>query len=525
MWQKLSIASKLIVSLVVVVVLGFSTLLLEQWFTLKGGLQTLENRNREAMTSLMAQNVSGAVRWKKSDVIEKAYQKLVSAPDSTVTNILATDKDGNVLSEFRHPESAMEKLKSELPTLISGLTKTESSSQDRGAHSLIVQKVFSGKDGNTVGYVVMVYTNRALDTFVLDRGLVAVLISLVAILMIVAATYFIVRTLFTRPMMQLNEIANDLANGEGDLTQRLDIKSHDELGELAGHINSFLQKLQSAVGTVVTSAGEVRETLGSASQSADENKNLLNQQSHELGQAAESIQAMSGRLGRMSESAQGLASATTDAKGEAEAADRVADEAVNAVSSLIAKMEESEAAIASLREQSESIGSVLGVIEGIAEQTNLLALNAAIEAARAGEQGRGFAVVADEVRTLASRTQESTEEIKGIIEGLQQGAQNAVHTMERSQEDVSESADQINIVKKSLAQIVSHMERITRTNAEVRDEIVEQSSVARGVSSNIDELNTLSASILDNGVSTARYCEKSSEVNDQLNQQVAFFKV
>ena len=525
MWKKLSIASKLIVSLVAVVVLGFSTLVIEQWFTLKEGLHTLEDSNRRQITVLMSQNISGAVRWKKADVIEKAYARFVDSPESTVSNIVVSDLDGNVLTEFTHDKLPTAELRSRLVQTYRDMSELDTLSQDIGAHSIVTRKVLNSKDGKPTGYLSMAFSNAELDSFVVGRVTVAMSIATIAVVTIILATFFIVRTLFTRPMMQLNEIANDLANGEGDLTQRLAIKSQDELGELAGHINSFLKKLQSAVGTVVTSADEVRDSLGSASRSADENKALLNQQSHELGQAAESIQAMSRRLGRMSESAQGLANATADARTEAAAADRVADEAVNAVTSLISKMEESEAAIASLREQSESIGSVLGVIEGIAEQTNLLALNAAIEAARAGEQGRGFAVVADEVRTLASRTQESTEEIKGIIDGLQQGAQNAVHTMERSQEDVSESANQINIVKQSLAQIVSHMERITSTNTEVTEEIVEQSNVASGVSSNIDELNTLSASILDNGVSTARYCEKSSEVNDQLNQQVAFFKV
>ena len=525
MWQKLSIASKLTVSLVLVVVLGFSALVVEQWLTLKNGLHTLEGDSRHAITALMSQNISGAVRWKKADVIEKAYAKFVSSADNTVSDIVVSDLDGNVLSEFSHAQLPGLDLGPRLREIYGSLADSETHDVDLGTHSVIAHKVLNSKADKPVGYLVMAFSNAGLDAFVGSRILAAMLIASVAVIVIVAATFLIIRMLFSKPMKQLNLIANDLANGEGDLTQRLVIKSKDELGELAAHINTFLEKLQSAVGTVASSAGEVRESLGKARSTADENRTLLDRHAGELDQAASSVQTMSQRLVRMSDSAQGLAGATSEAKNEADAADRIADEAVAAVSSLTTKMEESEAVIASLREQSETIGSVLGVIEGIAEQTNLLALNAAIEAARAGEQGRGFAVVADEVRTLASRTQQSTEEIKGIIDSLQQGAIDAVHTMEQSQNDVVQSASQINLVKKSLAQIVAHMQTITRTNTEVAEEIEEQSHVAGQISNNIDEINSLGGSILENGISTAACCEQSSTMNERLNDQVAFFKV
>ncbi len=525
MWKKLSIASKLITSLVLVVVLGFSILLIEQWLTLDSGLHTLENKNRKAITALMSQNIAGAVRWKKADVIEASYARFVSAPDGTLSNILVSDLDGNVLTKFEHAELPPIDLVSRLSHTLRQLGDSGSASEDAGSHSIVAQTVLNAKDDKPVGYLIMAFSNAELENFVVSRAAVAALIALVAISAIIAATFFIVRGFFTRPMAQLIDVANDLANGEGDLTRRLEINSRDELGALAAHINSFMEKLQSAVGTIVSSAGEVRDSLGKARSTAEENRSLLDRHSGELDQAAGSIQTMSQRLERMSGSAQGLAGATSEAKSEADVADRIADDAVNAVSALTSKMQESEAVIASLRDQSDAIGSVLGVIEGIAEQTNLLALNAAIEAARAGEQGRGFAVVADEVRTLASRTQQSTEEIKGIIDSLQQGALDAVHTMEQSQQDVGQSASQINTVKQSLAQIVKHMETITMTNGEVAEEIEEQSHVAAQISQNIDEINNLSASILENGISTVTCCEQSSTMNERLNEQVAFFKV
>lgn len=525
MWHKLSITSKLILTLGLAVILGFSALITEQWFTLNNGMHTLADSNRNSMVSLLAQNVSGGIRWKKADVIEKAYAGFVNASDTDVSNIVTTDNEGGVITDFQHKSLATLDLNNIVQNNLAKLSDTGVTNIQFDGHLVVILNVLAGKENKLVGYLAVAFSNEQLDSYIISRSGLAVLMSLAAIAVILLALFVIIRLLFTRPMKELNGIAHELANGDGDLTRRLNLKSHDELGEFASTINTFLDKLQNVMGNVVTSAHSVRGSIDTASQSAQENEQLLNQHTAELTEANDALQTMSGRLERMSDSAQGLAKSTSEASGVAESANQIADEAVEAVTGLTNRVTEIEHVIQELDERSQNIGSVLDVIKGIAEQINLLALNAAIEAARAGEQGRGFAVVADEVRTLASRTQQSTAEIQVIIESLQSGAQTAVNTMMQSQHDVSSSADQINRVKALLADIVTHMDGISTTNAEVAGDVNEQSNVARGIANNIDKISNLSVSILENGKSTASACSQLAILNDDLDTHVSFFKV
>ena len=523
MWHKLSITSKLIVTLGFVIILGFSALITQQWLTLKNGMHTLANANRVSMVSLLSQNVSGGIRWKKAAVIEKSYAGFVSTADTDVSNIVTTDIDGNTITEFAHESLLTVDLKNIVQQQLASDTDTIRIPLDD--HTAVVSRVLAGKKNQPVGYLAVAFSNEQLDSYIITRSSYAVLMSLIAIAVILTALFVIVRLLFTRPMKELNDIAHELANGDGDLTRRLNLKSNDELGEFANTINSFIDKLQNVMGNVVSSAHSVRGSIETASHSAQQNKQLLDQHTAELTQANDALQSMSGRLERMSDSASGLATSTANASEVAESANKIADEAVAAVKGLTNRVGEIEQVIQELDQRSQNIGSVLDVIKGIAEQINLLALNAAIEAARAGEQGRGFAVVADEVRTLASRTQQSTSEIQVIIESLQSGAQTAVDTMTQSQQDVGSSADQINRVKELLAEIVAHMDGISSTNSAVANDVNEQSTVARSIADNIDKISNLSVSILENGKSTASACTQLSTLNSDLNTHVSFFKV
>lgn len=525
MWNQLSITSKLLITLGFVIILGFSALITQQWLTLNQGMQTLADGNRSSMVGLLSENVSGGIRWKKSAVIEKAYEGFVNSDNSDVSNIITIDLEGEVITEFAHDSRLTTDLKQISQNKMAELKEADLLTLQLDSHTVLIKKVLAGKKNQPVGFLAVAFSNQKLNDYVLSRSGIAIIISLIAVAIILFALFLIVRGIFTRPMTALNAVTHELANGDGDLTRRLDLKSNDELGEFAQTINSFINKLQGVMSNVVSSATGVRQSIDRATESAHENQQLLDQHTAELTEANGAIQAMSGRLERMSESAQGLAKSTSEASSVAENANHIADNAVAAVQGLTTRMTEVETVIHELDQRSQNIGSVLDVIKGIAEQINLLALNAAIEAARAGEQGRGFAVVADEVRTLASRTQQSTAEIQVIIESLQSGARTAVDTMTQSQQDVGSSADQINKVKELLSDIAGHMDGISNTNSEVAIDVIEQSNVASSIASNIDKISNLSVSILENGKSTAAACSELSHMNEGLQTNVSFFKV
>ena len=491
MWRKLSINAKLLVTLGFVIVLGFSALIAEQWLTLSNGMLRLANNDRSAMVELLSENVGGGIRWKKPAVIEQAYAGFVGSESSDVSNIVTVDLEGQIITEFRHKNLLSLELGPLISSQKSSVSETGSVRLALNDHTVVIKKVVTGKKNLPVGYLAVAFSNEQLNDYILTRSGIAIAMSAVAVVVILIALFTILHVLFTRPMNALNSITHELANGDGDLTRRLNLKSNDELGEFAKTINSFIDKLQSVMGNVVSSVDEFRSSISTASDAAQQNEHLLNQHTNELNQANSAVQTMSTKLESMSELAQGLACSSTEASDVAENANKFADEAVSAVRGLTHRVADIESVIQELDQRSQNIGSVLDVIKGIAEQINLLALNAAIEAARAGEQGRGFAVVADEVRTLASRTQQSTTEIQGIIESLQTGAQTAVDAMEKGKQDVGISAEHINKVKQYLADITRHMEGISSTNASVANDVNDQSNVANRIASNINKLSNI----------------------------------
>ena len=329
----------------------------------------------------------------------------------------------------------------------------------------------------------------------------------------------------TGPLHRVIGAIEDLAGGEGDLTFRLNVESHDELGRLAGSLNIFLEKLHGLISRVAITSTQVRDASDSLLQLNGQTQKMVTNQHMSTDMVATAVNEMSATVQDVAKSASMAAQAANQADADArQGSGRVNSSAV-AIRELSQDVEQATGVIHTLKSEAEGVGSVLDVIRGIAEQTNLLALNAAIEAARAGEQGRGFAVVADEVRTLASRTQQSTTEIQEMIERLQSGAQGAVAVMDAGRDKFQKSVDLAESAGQSLNEITQAVAAIRDMNAQIASAAEEQSTVTEDINRNVTEISASSDQTARVSAEAAQASSILSEHAQELDRIVQNFKI
>jgi methyl-accepting chemotaxis protein len=320
----------------------------------------------------------------------------------------------------------------------------------------------------------------------------------------------------TRPILGVAHMLEDIASGEGDLTRRLAYDKQDELGQLAGWFNRFLDKLQPIIAEVKRSVQDARSTADQSSAIATQTSAGMEQQYRQVDQVATASHEMSATAQDVARSAAQAAHAARDADQATRDGLTVIGRTTASIDNLAADMSAAMVQVEGLAANSEKIGSVLEVIRAIAEQTNLLALNAAIEAARAGEAGRGFAVVADEVRNLARRTQESVEETRLVIEQLQSGTQEVVGSMNNSHRQAQGSVEQVGQAVTALRQIGDAVTVINDMNMQIASAAEEQSAVAEEINNNVATIRDVTESLSGQANESARV---SQSLNSLANQQ------
>ncbi|NAX43298.1 HAMP domain-containing protein [Vibrio sp. V25_P4S6T154] len=347
----------------------------------------------------------------------------------------------------------------------------------------------------------------------------------VTLLIISVAAIFVILNYIYKPLLRLKKAVLDLSKGSGDLTRRLEVNGDDDLAQISQGFNLFSENLQKMMLQISDASQNISSNIEQLGQTAKENERMLLSHSSETEQVVTAITEMSESARTVAESVTQSNHITDSASKEAKQSIIIVNNAVETVSSLVSDVEQMSERIANMNKDAIKISEVLTVIGAISEQTNLLALNAAIEAARAGEQGRGFAVVADEVRALAARTQNSTTEISDMLAKLLEGTDSVVAAMDKTKNQCQTTADKTSEVSGSLNIMSTSVSEIDDLSTQIAAATEQQSTVAEELSRNMLAIRDIVESLVVSGRQTVSATESLSYSNHELDRLVSNFKL
>nr|WP_223544543.1 methyl-accepting chemotaxis protein [Pseudomonas sp. A-B-19] len=348
--------------------------------------------------------------------------------------------------------------------------------------------------------------------------------AIIAMVIIIALLGMLI-SLLMQPLLTMGRAMHDIAEGEGDLTKRLTIHGHDEFGALGLSFNRFVERIHTSITEVSSATGQVNEVALRVVAASNSSMFNSDQQASRTSSVAAAINQLGAAAQEIAQNAALASQHSSDARSLAEDGQQVVDRTIAAMQQLSAKISDSCGNIETLNSNTVNIGQILEVITSISQQTNLLALNAAIEAARAGEAGRGFAVVADEVRNLAHRTQDSAQQVQTMIEELQVGARAAVGIMTDSQRQSESSVGIANQAGERLGSVTQRIGEIDGMNQSVATATEEQTAVVESINVDITEINMLNQEGVENLQSTLRACADLEQQAARLKQLVGSFRI
>ncbi len=357
------------------------------------------------------------------------------------------------------------------------------------------------------------------------RQLIQAFVILLTITLVLSALILLIARSIASPLAQVVNAMENIASSEADLTHNLDSRWRDEVTALSGHFNAFTSKLRTVIGQSMQTAGGLDQASQSLAEIAGNNQRQCQQQSQQMELVATAIHEVSHAVQEVARNAEHAANEVRRADEQACKGQHNIDSSLRQIDQLSETIGQAVEVIQSLAQESTQIGSVLEVIRAIAEQTNLLALNAAIEAARAGEQGRGFAVVADEVRLLAQRTQQSTAQIQVMIERLQGNSEAAVNVINASSQAAQQTVEQARETGESLHQVISALRNLTELNASIASATLEQSHVVEDINQNVTHATSLALENAQAADQSNEASQKLGQMADQLNRLLGQFRI
>ncbi|QYJ94055.1 methyl-accepting chemotaxis protein [Shewanella spartinae] len=460
--------------------------------------------------------------------IELTYlHDVVSAIDYPGAVALITDQTGKVLA-------------SESPTLVSGSRFSDfglPQVQQKiiGSDEVMQEYRIDGVDKlgfskaiplvNGKQWFLFIGLDKSNAYAVVDQALTNALVSSAIMLLCAISILLGVLYLLYRPILSLKAMVTELSKGNGDLTKRLEIHSEDDLGQISMGINQFIANLQAMMREVLQASAHISGSVERLNGETETNRHILSAHTKETEQIVAAVEEMSATANDVAQNGSETASFTQLTNEQALASKQVVAQATETVNRLVREVEHTADKIGQIDRDTINITQVLKVIGDIADQTNLLALNAAIEAARAGEQGRGFAVVADEVRALAARTQDSTAEIEETLSNLRDASNSAIHSMEVTKQTCLETASTTERVATDLDAIGSSVNQINDLNTQIATAAEEQSSVSAEITRNMSAICDMANELARSGESSRNETVNLATANQQLEQIVGQFKL
>ncbi len=348
---------------------------------------------------------------------------------------------------------------------------------------------------------------------------------LLALILVFASIYITYKIFIGNKLNTINKALLNIAEGEGDLTRRLEVSGNDEISQIARSFNRFSDSLHTTIRQILKASDGVSQTSAELLTITAQTNSAVEEQEQDTMQAATEVQQLNKRSNDISKLTDQATQSTQKGEDATNRGNIAISSTIGTVDQLTSNVSAAAKIIDQLQHDSNNIGGVLEVIQGIAEQTNLLALNAAIEAARAGEQGRGFAVVADEVRTLAARTQDSTYEIQSMIERLQGASKKAYDSMQSNTKYSDLAIDQIEESCMVLAEIRQSIDEINHINEQISEAAHEQNQASENLNNNVSQISTKSQETSAASLKTREHAKNLDALAVQLQQLISSFKV